>query len=65
MPQETKGRNSARRIKIISSLLLVVGVVVGVGSSSNNSGGLSVGAGIGGFMFLAGLIGFVVGRFME
>jgi hypothetical protein len=54
MAIETKGRNSARTVKIISALLCFVGII-----------GAVAGSGFFAFLLLLGFFGFVVGRFME
>jgi hypothetical protein len=54
MTTETKGRSSARTVKIISALLLAFGII-----------GAMAGSGFFAFLLLVGFFGFAVGRFME
>jgi hypothetical protein len=55
MSIETRGNDKARRVKIISSILIISSIFVGI-----------VGFGAAGIiMFFVGFFGFIVGRFME
>ncbi len=60
--QETRGRDNARIVKIVSALGMVLGIFVGCAAATTESsflGAISVSLLVGGFF------GFVVGRFME
>ncbi len=55
-------KSSGRGIKVISSLLMIIGIVVAMAGSSG--GGSSSGM-IGALMLFGGFFGFVIGRFMD
>jgi hypothetical protein len=55
-------RSSGRGLKIISSLLMIVGIIVLMAGASG--GGQSTGM-IGALMLIGGFFGFVIGRFMD
>lgn len=62
MSQEIRGNDNARIIKIIASLMMIASVVIGPFAASEGVDNVAIVAFI---MFLVGLFGFCVGRFME
>jgi hypothetical protein len=59
---ETRGRDSARTVKAVSGLCMVVGIVAGMVAATSDSsfvGTISV------LLLIGGFFGFVLGRFME
>ncbi len=62
MTTETKTRNSARTVKIVSTLCIVFGLLGWIGGYA---AGLDAVLALGSLAFFGGFFGFVVGRFME
>lgn len=62
MTTETKSRNSARKVKVISALCLSAGLMAWiVGYAVEADAAILLGT----LAFFGGFFGFVVGRFME
>lgn len=62
MTTETKSRNSARKVKVISALCIVAGLLGWIiGFAVDSAPAIMLGT----LGFFGGFFGFVVGRFME
>jgi uncharacterized membrane protein YvbJ len=54
-------RSSGRLIKILSSIAMIVGIIMGAGAST----GSEVGGMVAGLLLFGGFFGFVIGRFFD
>lgn len=63
MTTETTGNSKARKVKAISALILVAGLLIWIVGFAAEAPAIVVG--LGSLAFFGGFFGFVVGRFME
>lgn len=62
MTTETKTNSTARKVKLISFLCIILGLVAWIAGFATDVVPLG---GLGALAFFGGFFGFVVGRFME